>query len=401
MLTKTLLQTTYRQGKVYPFKLPLTEKTLLLAERLISLFKTSTEGNRAEIEETLRSFNIKGINPKVIQGLGKLLFDRSEFTEYQKVDYPALRADVFDRSVEYWKQVSNDDIDYAAHKNEIINSLSDEHIALSKGSFNWLYGDISDNQKLCAFKDLTPEDLIHRFNISQVQGVLLNTRKLLLKVSTRFDASVKQVFQLLKFFQLMFSVEDCNEREITFEIDGPSSVLENARSYGLEIANFFPAILILNTAWEMEATVERSGVKRDFNLTIKSDNPYKTYYNSQKYWLNEKVEDLVQRFNQKYSDKKLVATCENTIFPLSGNRYLLPDIKITKGKKVYYIEWLRYLSPEKLERLKHIIPELPKQYVFAIKGKRAKLESLIAGVEDRFVIYATNLTANSLYKIVT
>lgn len=401
MLTKTLLQTTYRQGKVYPSKLSLTGKTLDLADRLILLFKNSVERNRAEIEDELKSFNIKGINPKVIQGLGKLLFDRSEFTENQKVDYPALRADIFNHSAEYWKNISNTEIDYLDHKTEMINALSDDYIELSKGNFNWLYGDSSDNQKLCEFKDLTAQDLIHRYNISQVQGVLLNTRRLLLKVSTRFDASVKQVFQLLKFFQLMFSVVDCNEREITFEIDGPSSVLENARSYGLEIANFFPAILILNTEWEMEATVERSGVQRDFQLIVTSDNAYKTYYHSQKCWLNEKVEDLVQRFNQKYNDKKLVAGCENTIFPLSGNRYLLPDIKIIKGKKVYYIEWLRYLTPEKLDRLKRIIPELPKQYVFAIKGKRAKLDSLIAGVEDRFLIYATHLTANSLYKIVT
>lgn len=405
MLTKTLLLSTYRKGKIYPFKLALSEKNVELANRLIALFKTSIDRNRNEIDESIRGFNIKGVNPKVIQGLGKLLYDRSEFSEHQEVDYPSLRMDVFNRSAQYWRNVSADSIEYTVHQRNIIEMLPEDIQILSEGSPHWLYGDISDNQCLRSFKDLTPENLINRFNISQVQGVLLNTQTLRLKVSTRFDASVKQVFQMLKFFRLMFSVVDYNGREIVFEIDGPSSVLENARSYGLEIASFFPAVLILNTPWEMEAMVERKGVTRDFQLLITSDNPYKTFYQPQKLWLNDKVEELVSRFNEKYSEKSLKATCENTIFPLSGNRYLLPDIRIAgetqKSEKSYYIEWMRYLSPEKIERLKQLLPELPEHYLFAIKGKRSKLAPMIAGCEERFLIYTSNLTANSLYKIIT
>lgn len=402
MLTKTLLATTYRQGKVYPFKLPTSKKNLELSERLICLFKESVGRNRVELEECLKGFNIKGVNPKTIQGLGKLLFDRSEFTENQKVDYPALRKAVFDRSASYWRNISKEeDLEYKDHQNRMIESLPEQYIALSQQSPNWLYGDNADNQKLCSFKDLTAEALIHRFNISQVQGVLLDTKRLRLKVNTRFDASLKQVFQLLKFFQLMFSVVDSNETEIIFEIDGPASVLENARSYGLEIANFFPAILLLNTSWEMEATIKRKGVIRDFKLTITSDNPYQTFYPSQKQWLNNKVEELVVRFNEKYGKKNILATCDNSIFPLSENRYLLPDLKIAKGDKVYYVEWIRYLSEAKLNRLKTRIKDLPKHYLFAIKGKRTKLSPLLKGIESRFLIYSSNLTANGLYKILT
>ena len=401
MLTGNLNLSRFRKGIVTPSFLPVNGKNVNLCANLIDLFEQASGHKRYEIEEEIKAYYVEKVNPKVIQGFAKILFNRSEFLDYGEEDPKSTRQAVFTASAEYWqKSKLADNLSITSHKEAILESINIKHEEAFENTDTWLYGDILSNQKLVAFKQIEPEDLIHRFNIEQVQGLLLHVRTLELKVFLEQDNAFKQVIQLLKFFQLMFEVTGTEKNWLTLHIDGPSSILENARSYGMEIANFFPAILLLKVPWHLNGTLKVPGRHRLFQIELSNQNDYRTFYREKGVWKQEKVVNLINRFNEKYSDTHL-AKGENTIIPLRGNRFLIPDIVIKEegnSNKTILVEWVFYLTDASLKRISQLVKEIPRNYVFALRGKQNQMGSLPKKLGAHLLIFAKEATAPALLK---
>jgi uncharacterized protein len=405
MLPGPLLIATYRYGKVYPHKLKLNSSNIQLAAELIQLNGKAIGERRSEIEAQTAGLGFEKVNPKVIQGLQKILFDRSTFTHATEQDPEDIREEVFTASAEYWKNVSSVP-EVSGHKKNILQELhhgSPEHLTNTE---TWLFGDIIGNQKLISFETLSPEDLIHRFNIGQVQGQLLKAQDLEIKIQRNNNAAFRQVMHMLKFFRLMFEIREFENDLMTIGIDGPGAVLENRRSYGLEIAQFFPAILLMDNTWQLTAHVKRSPRARKSKLELTNESGYQSYYTPKRIWQHQKIAGLINRINEKFGDS-LKAKHKQTIVSLKDNRYLLPDFVVQikagsdmdfhKGSEIL-VEWIPYLSDSKVKWLKKIYPELPANYVFAVKGKRTRLKALINKLGDQLMIFATELTAPAVKK---
>lgn len=402
MLTGPLLITRFRNGKVFPHQLPTNPSNLKLSSELIGLFKQSSGQRRCEIEEQVRGCNLEKVNPKVIQGLSQILFNRCCFSHASQEDPQEIREKVFSTSAEYWKGEVSELSDFTKHKKEILDQLHINSEEKVNHTESWLFGDISGNQRLNSFEELTPQKLIHRFNIEQVQGILLHVVRLELKIDRQHDVAFRQVMQMMKFFRLMFEVTHQDKDWISFRIDGPGSVLENRRSYGLEIAQFFPAVLLLSSSWYLAADLKIPHRTRQFLLEISHDNPYQTFYTTKRFWLNQKITDLVARFNEKFAES-WQADMQQTILSLKNNRYLLPDFLIKTVVKTgkmdeFMVEWVQYLSDSKIQRMKQILPELPSNYIFAVKGKKGKLKNLVDTLGDHLLLFSKELTAPALKK---
>ena len=400
--------TTYRNGKAYPYKLPIDENTIQISENLIRLFQESIDSKRCEIEEEVMQFQQEKFNPKALQGLAKILFDRCEFAQPDFESMSGLRSDVFDMSANYWKTDAVESVEYQKHQLNILQKLKDsgnQSEADENGS--WLYADISDNALLGAFAELTAEELIHRFNIEQIQGLLIHSESMILNLPKKRDATFRQVMQMLKFFRLMFDVNEDQKETLKITVDGPGSILENSRSYGLEIANFFPAVLLLKSPWQLKATLRIKGKPRKFTLELNEQNPYQTFYRSKGVMSHEKVKELVKRFREKFSDGYKIST-NHRVVRLRRNNYLLPDFSIKKYDlkdsqerfKEVQVEWVQYLSKSKIDRLIGIRDELPENYVFAVKGKRQKLKDLSQKMGDHLFIFTNQLTKKKKKKFI-
>ncbi len=392
--------TSYRNGKATPHKLEIKNSTLDLSSNLIQLFENSKGLKRFEIEEEVKAYNVKQITPKVIQGMAKILFHRSTFSEYDDEDPQEIRQDVFTASAIYWRQLSETNVLFTEHKKKILGSINRDTPETINDTESWLFGDMVNNRKLESFEGITPEELIHRFNIEQVQGLLLYSQKLELTFSRQQNAAFRQMMQYLKFFQLMFDIKNMDENNVTLLIDGPSSVLENSRSYGLEIAQFFPAILLLTVPWRLIAELKVPGRHRRFKLEITDQNPYKTFYQEKGIWKRNKIQNLVDRFNQKYGED-CQANLLQDIITLQNNRYLIPDFNMqssTKNSREIQIEWIQYVTKAKIKWLQQIRSELPDNYVFAIKGKRARLGKLMDCMGKNILMFSNELTAPALKK---
>ncbi|PCI25242.1 MAG: hypothetical protein COB67_10890 [SAR324 cluster bacterium] len=399
MLTGPLLITTFRKGRAYPNQLKNNPDSQASAENLINLFQESIERKRFELDADIKGFSNEAANPKVIQGMAKILFQRCDFDHTGAESPPELRAKVFSEAAAYWKSTESASQSSNNHKQKILARLGYTSPEILEHTDSWLFGDILSNQRLISFKELSPENLIHRFNIEQVQGLLLNTVELELTIQRQQDSSFRQVMQMLKFFRLMYQVKKIDDQGMTLQIDGPSSVLENSRSYSLEIAQFFPAILLLKAPWSLSADLKITGRPRRFTLEIEHLNKYKTYYTERGVWAHEKILQLIDRFNKKY-EGSLHASTEAEIINLKQNRYLLPDLKVKPLQEgpTIMLEWIRYLSESKISWLLEIYPELPPNYIFAIRGKRSKLKHLLSTMGDRLLLFSSELTATAVKK---
>lgn len=406
MLSRQRIITSYRDGIARPYVLKVIPKHIDLSESLIQIFQDAVGRRRYEIEEEISRFNIEKINPKVIQGLAELLFKRSRFDEPGSVDALDLRRSLFSSSATYWKSVTDENRPIHHHRRKILSNAQIPELQADDIDASHLFGDIAANQKLTEIETIDAESLIHRFNIAQVQGLLIHARKLELSIHRRDTSALKQVMQMMKFFQLMFDLQDSTDNWITMLIDGPGAVLENSRSYGFELAQFFPAILLLNIPWKLNAQLKVPNRRRLFTLEISEDNPYHSYYQLRNVWTHQKLKRLLDRFSEKYGSTHRV-TPEPEIIPISDNRYLLPDFTIAliesdpgneSRQRQLRFEWVHYPSESKLKRIRQLKPQLPADYVFAIKGSKEKLKPLIKAMQEHLLVYAKDLTATAVMR---
>lgn len=400
MLTGNLNLTRYRSGVASPFFWEDKEKNLLFTQEIIGLFDSSIGRKRYEIEEDIKSFYVEKVNPKIVQGIAKILFKRCRFLDYNEEDPVETRNRIFTASAEYWRQAPFTEGSIDLHKKKILTRLDLAKDEALNNTDSWLFGDILSNQKLDHFDPPDAKALIDRFNIEQVQGLLLYARSLDLTVDLTMDHAFRQMIQMLKFFQLMFEVVESEEHKMTFRIDGPSSILENARSYGVEFANFYPAILLLNANWSLQCQLKVPGRHRVFKLALTSEDGYHSFYKEKGVWKQQKITDLIDRFNEKYADTHL-AKGESQIIPLSDNRFLVPDLVIEDRKKQdlqLMVEWVFYRSEDSLKRLKRMAKDLPENYVFALRGKKNQMGPLSKSLGKNLILFAKEPTAPALRK---
>ena len=115
-----------------------------------------------------------------------------------------------------------------------------------------MYADRQGAQILEDFEEPPPEELIARYNVAQVQGVLYAARDLV--VELREGADARLVFHYVKVQGLIYALEPV-PRGYRLRLDGPLSIFGATRKYGLRLARFLPGLL-LTSPWRLWATVE-------------------------------------------------------------------------------------------------------------------------------------------------
>ncbi len=193
MLTGDLLMYRFTGGK---FKIRFVDVNepdlLLLSQCLIDCFSdASSKGmTRDQLEEELELYR-RQKELKVVDGLIKLLMDRTEFASQQENDYPALREKVFLSSAELLSQCGGNLENYRAS------------VACIAGEKTDLYGDLPGFETIEKFPPIKAEELLNRYNLALAQGMLFYARTLKIKVSDPEPAELRRMLKYLKFFRLL------------------------------------------------------------------------------------------------------------------------------------------------------------------------------------------------------
>ena len=200
MLPSDLLMYRYNGEEVIPKRLEITNKQIDLAREIIALFQQSKGKRRADLEEQLAILEGEATDYRVKRGLAHLL--ESSFSTFETVSplEPArLRERLFTLSAKYKPSVANTESLMSGLSAVLSDELKREvNIDEVKAG---LYADLKENAIMTEFETPDPEALLHRFNLSQVQGILYRAQDLVITAHRNVPGEYKLLFRYLKLLR--------------------------------------------------------------------------------------------------------------------------------------------------------------------------------------------------------
>ena len=131
-----------------------------------------------------------------------------------------------------------------------------------------IYEDLPENDRLVKLAFITPKQVLERYNVGLVQGLLLHAGSIQLTVHDTDPAKLRRLFKYLKFYRLLARIsldnnalEENTPDKLSIVIDGPASIFDQSKRYGFQLACFFPAVCALDH-WSMRAEITWKDAKR-------------------------------------------------------------------------------------------------------------------------------------------
>ncbi|MEM9486863.1 MAG: DUF790 family protein, partial [Cyanobacteria bacterium P01_F01_bin.116] len=218
-----------------------------------------------------------------------------------------------------------------------------------------LYADLKENRILTQFDAPTPEALIHRYNLSQVQGIFYRASHVILNLHRNDPGEYKLMFRYLKLFRLMAYIEGEADQGFTITIDGPASLFKASTRYGLDIAKLVPAILHV-TRWHLSATLQwkdsytKALSEKSYSLGSECElvshyPPGKPYDSMVESAFAERWEALLQKGKTQWQLER-----EVDLIPIAGS-VMIPDFRLVHPDgQVYLLEIVGYWRPDYLRK---------------------------------------------------
>ncbi|MEO1591474.1 MAG: DUF790 family protein [Cyanobacteria bacterium J06632_22] len=350
MLPSDLLMHRPQGDSVMPKHLPVNGEWLAKATVLIDLFKDAVGGTQGDLNRALQTLEGEETDYRIKRGLAHIL--RSSFSTFEIVsplDPQELRQKIFTLSAQ-----SAQSPDAAEHHLETLAAQLTqtlerpvEPVHIRQG----LYADLQENRILTQFDAPTPDALLHRYNLSQVQGIFYRASHVVLNVHRNDPGEYKLMFRYLKLFRLMTYIEGEADQGFTVTIDGPASLFKPSTRYGLDIAKLLPAILHV-TKWELTATLQwkdsytrQTSQKR---YTLAHTCALVSHYPPGKPYDSMLEAAFAERWGKLKTEWKLER--EVDLIPIPGS-VMIPDFRLVHPDgRTYLLEIVGYWRPEYLRK---------------------------------------------------
>jgi predicted nuclease of restriction endonuclease-like RecB superfamily len=302
------------------------------------------------LERKLADFEGDTTDYRMKRGLAYIL--KSSFCTFEVVsplEPPMLRERVFSLAAKSVSSREETDTVLTKIAHELSQELQREVLPIHV--HEGLYADLSENKILTAFDTPKPEDILHRYNLSQVQGVFYKATQLVLNAHRNVPGEYKLLFRYLKLFQLMAYIEGDADHGFTITIDGPTSLFTPSTRYGLSIAKMIPALLHV-TKWSLATTLQT----RDFytnewktgRFTLNSECGLVSHYPKGKPYDSM----LEQSFADKWDKLKSgwILEREVDLIPIPGS-VMIPDFRLVHPDgRSFLLEIVGYWRPEYLQK---------------------------------------------------
>ncbi|MEL6930483.1 MAG: DUF790 family protein [Cyanobacteria bacterium J06600_6] len=393
-----------RNGEtIVPKKLGIDDRNLAIATEIINCFQDCVGKTQGQLDREL--LEIEGESPdyRLKRGLAHILHNSfSTFEIISPLEPFALRQKVFAeaaKTITLPNERSNT-LDNISH------ALSDElKRPVSRGEIEaGLYADLQENRILTEFDAPIPESLLHRYNLSQVQGIFYRASRVVINAHRNDPGEYKLLFRYIKLFQLMAYIEGDADTGFTLTMDGPASLFKASTRYGLALAKMIPALLHV-TKWSLQATLQNrdrySNNTKQGKFVLASDRcglvshyppgkPYDSMLEASfaKSWDKAKTEWRLER--------------EVDLIPLPGS-VMIPDFRLVHPDgREYLLEIVGYWRPEYLQKKFYQVRNGDTDNLILAVSERLNLEK--AGVKftdlpNKLIWFKNKLQAKSVLEI--
>jgi predicted nuclease of restriction endonuclease-like RecB superfamily len=333
-----------------PKQLPLNEAWCAIATNLIELFQQSVGDTQGHLNQKLQDLEGEDTDYKIKRGLAHIL--RSSFSTFEIVsplDPQVLRQRVFALAACTVPSPQAADRQLESLANQLTQEL--EKPVESSHIRTGLYADLQENRILTLFEAPTADALIHRYNLSQVQGIFYRASHVVLNVHRNDPGEYKLMFRYLKLFRLMTYIEGDADQGFTVTIDGPASLFKPSTRYGLDIAKLIPAILHV-TRWQLTATLHwkdrYSQQPHPKQYTLENTCQLVSHYPPGKPYDSMVEAAFAERWAKLKTDWQLER--EVDLIPIPGS-VMIPDFRLVHPDgRTYLLEIVGYWRPEYLRK---------------------------------------------------
>ncbi|MCA9491724.1 MAG: DUF790 family protein, partial [Myxococcales bacterium] len=269
MIPSDLLRVSVKGATLRPrFVDPADPALLEVAEQVRSAFADACATGRAvgEVQDELDEVAVATTDPKLFRGLTKVARDRCELEADPEVDATALRLDVFRRAAERGPLRMGDEGLGRPTAHDVLAELAAERGSTAEQLSAQLYADLPSERRVIRVDVPDASWLLHRYNVALVQSTLLGATRVELVLKRPTAPRLRQLFRWVKFHQLLHRAEEVEEG-LRVTLDGPVSLFSASTRYGLQLARFFPTLL-LQEGWSLRATVHwgRGRVRKELAL---------------------------------------------------------------------------------------------------------------------------------------
>jgi predicted nuclease of restriction endonuclease-like RecB superfamily len=246
-----------------------------------------------------------------------------------------------------------------------------------------LFADLKSEQRLVAFKDITAERLLQRYNVALAQAVLLRSTHVQVLVRGEPPQRYRQLFRFVKFHRLVCQADPVGPDGYQLHLDGPLSLFAATQKYGLQLALFLPAILLWRD-FDLRAELFWGPRRKPKRFTLTPADGLVSHRADTGTYVPPEIAMFVELFRKKIADWEIA---EQTSVLRLGDGFWVPDFRLTEratGRSIL-LEilgfWRRSSVEQHLERLRKHASE---PFLLAISEQlrvdEAGLEGMPAGV---------------------
>jgi uncharacterized protein len=383
MLPSDLLLNRFNGEELVPKRLSLQGQTLAIATELITLFQSHVGKMQGELNQKLQELEGEMTDYRIKRGLAHLLRSEafSTFEIVSPLEPQLLRQRVFALSAQTAAVPERAIATLEAIATQLTIELDQPVLVpqIQQG----LYADLQENRILTQFEAPEPEALIHRYNLSQVQGIFYRASQICITAHRNDPGEYKLLFRYLKLFGLMAYIEGDADHGFTITIDGPTSVLKPSTRYGVDIAKLIPALLHV-TKWDLVAELQMKDsysneIKtRRFSLT--SDSGLVTHYPPGKTYDSMLESAFVDRWAAAKTDWQLER--EVDLIPIPGS-VMIPDFRLVHADgRSHLLEIVGYWRPEYLRKKFYQVKQSGRSDLILAVSQRLNLEKAGINLQD-------------------
>ena len=181
------------------------------------------------------------------------------------------------------------------------------------------------------------------------RGCFLRATELRVDVCVDRPSRLRQLYRHLKFHQLMHRAERVTKVRWRITIDGPLSLFDQSQKYGLQMANFLPAVLLLDD-WSIEADLRWGTERKELTFKLDPEAGLTTHLKERGTYITEEEATFVKRLKDKGGDWQPKRRAK--VVDLGGRDVLVPDfiVENTKTGAEVMVEIIGYWRRGYLER---------------------------------------------------